>query len=315
VTAAGRAPAGSFRHEVLLYAGAGDFVDRAAPIVLSALEAEDAVLIALDSMKIELLRDRLGNASGAVAWKDIRHIGANPARIIPVWRQFVARHGPERGLLGFGEPVWAERAPAELVEAQRHEQLLNLAFADLANFTLLCPYDTERLGAGVLDEGLRCHPLVAESGGERTCAGYAGLAAMSASVPPALPDPVEEPAVLVVGGVRNTRVRSHLARLGFAAGLGAARTDDLSLAIVAVAGSLGRPGASQLVRVWRESDCVLAELRDLVAVDDPLAGREWPPPAEAVARALWLANQLCDLVQVRPFGTGALVRLHVASGG
>jgi hypothetical protein len=46
-------------------------------------------------------------------------------------------------------------------------------------------------------------------------------------------------------------------------------------------------------------------------VDDPLAGREWPPPVERAARGLWLANQVCDLVQVRPLGTNAVVRLHV----
>jgi hypothetical protein len=314
VTAAGPAHTRGFRHEAFPYAGADDLVDRVAPIVLRALEAGDPVLVALDQAKVEWLRDRLGGAASSVAWKDIRRIGANPARIIPLWRQFLAMHGPGPRLWGIGEPIWPERSPAELVEAQRHEQLLNLAFADEPDFTLLCPYDTGRLPPDVLDVVLRCHPLVAESGGERTSADYPGLAAMSAWVQPPLPEPGEEPAEFVVGGVRNTPVRSCLARLGFAAGLGAARTDDLTLAIVAVAGSMGRPDAEQLVRVWREPGSVSAELRDLVAVEDPLAGREWPPPAHGAARGLWLANQLCDLVQVRPSGTGAAVRLRVAAG-
>ncbi|MGI8873571.1 MAG: hypothetical protein ACR2KP_04455 [Egibacteraceae bacterium] len=33
-------------------------------------------------------------------------------------------------LRGAGEPIWPERRPAELVECQRHESLLNVAFAD-----------------------------------------------------------------------------------------------------------------------------------------------------------------------------------------
>ena len=62
-------------------------------------------------------------------------IGANPACIIPAWRDFVdecAEAG--RAIRGIGEPIWADRSPAELVECQRHESLLNLAFADTRSF-------------------------------------------------------------------------------------------------------------------------------------------------------------------------------------
>src|SRR5262249_20681194 len=162
----------------------------------------------------------------------------------------------------FGEPIWPGRAGDELVEAQRHEQLLNTAFADAQDFTLLCPYDTQRLGSDVILEARRSHPGIAERGGAPTSADHPRLAALTGAVPPSLPEPAEEPAELVVG-TGNTGVRSSLARLGFAAGLGAARTDDLTLAIVAVAGSMGRPGAPAVVRVWRQSGAVLAELRDL----------------------------------------------------
>jgi hypothetical protein len=310
MSTAGPSFAPQFRHEAFLYAGSDDFVDRAAPIVLRAVAAEDPVLIAIDSAKIELLRDRLGSSARAVAWKDIRRIGANPARIIPIWRQFVDRHATHRRLWGFGEPIWQGRGPAELVEAQRHEQLLNLAFADAPNFTLLCPYDTEQLGADVLQEARRSHPLIAEIGGGRISVDYPGLATISAPDLSALPEPAGEPAefVLTIG---DANVRGLLAHHGFAAGLGAARTDDLVLAIVAVTDGMGRPGVPQAVRVWRESGSVVTELRDLRAVDDLLAGREWPPPTERAARGLWLANQLCDLVQVRSVGRGAVVRLHM----
>jgi hypothetical protein len=64
--------------------------------------------------------------------------------------------------------------------------------------------------------------------------------------------------------------------------------------------------------VWREAGSVMAEMEDLIAAADPLAGREWPAPAEGAARGLWLANQLCDLVQLRSSGAGAVVRLHMS---
>src|SRR5262245_46673826 len=94
-----------FRHEALPYAGADDFVQRAAPIVSGAVEAGQAVLVAVDSVKIELLRDHLGPGARSVAWQDIHGIGGNPGRIIPLWRAFVAAHGPGHRLLGFGEPI------------------------------------------------------------------------------------------------------------------------------------------------------------------------------------------------------------------
>jgi MEDS: MEthanogen/methylotroph, DcmR Sensory domain len=44
-------------------------------------------------------------------------------------------------LRGIGEPLFATRSADELVECQRHEALLNLAFQDAPGFWLLCPYD------------------------------------------------------------------------------------------------------------------------------------------------------------------------------
>ena len=52
---------------------------------------------------------------------------------------------------GIGEPISAARAADELVECQRHESLLNLAFPS-APLWLLCPYDVETLPPDVLDE-------------------------------------------------------------------------------------------------------------------------------------------------------------------
>jgi hypothetical protein len=308
MTAANGARPSPFRHEALMYAGAEDFVAQAAPIVAGAVEAGDPVLVAVDAAKIELLRDRLGGASRSVAWKDIRGIGGNPARIIPLWRQFVAGHASHDRLLGFGEPIWPGRAPAELIEAQRHEQLLNLAFADTANFTLLCPYDTEALHRAVLHEGHRSHPFIAEGGNQTPSADYSGLDAMSAPFAASLPEPAEQPSELVMDGLSTAGLRGLLAD----AGLAAPRADDLVFAIAAVAHGMGRPGAGPSVRMWWEAASVTAEIDGLVAADDPLAGREWPPPAEGGARGLWLANQLCDLVQLRSSRAGAFVRLHVS---
>jgi len=52
-----------------------------------------------------------------------------------------------------------------------------------------------------------------------------------------------------------------------------------------------------------------------VPLADPegsVAGRERPHEGQVGGWGLWLANQLCDLVQVRSFPDGTVVRLHVS---
>jgi hypothetical protein len=57
------------------------------------------------------------------------------------------------------------------VERQRHEALLNLAFAGAADFWLLCPYDTEALDGSVIDEAHHSHPVVVQDGAARDSPG------------------------------------------------------------------------------------------------------------------------------------------------
>jgi hypothetical protein len=48
-------------------------------------------------------------------------------------------------LRGIGEPIFPERDRQVLIECERHEALLNLAFAGSERFWLLCPYDVAAL--------------------------------------------------------------------------------------------------------------------------------------------------------------------------
>src|SRR6266513_1018398 len=89
----------TFRHEALLYAGAEGFIDGAVPFVRAALEAEEPILVMVGAAKIDLLREALGADAADVGFTDMLAVGANPARIIPVWRDFVEERGAE------GRPV------------------------------------------------------------------------------------------------------------------------------------------------------------------------------------------------------------------
>ncbi|HEX2044750.1 MAG TPA: MEDS domain-containing protein, partial [Gaiellaceae bacterium] len=150
-----------FRHEALLYSGEDEFVARSTAFVRDGVGAGEPVLVVVSARKIDRLREALGADADSVHFADMAAVGRNPGRIIPAWQDFVARYAaPSVRLRGIGEPIFPERTPDELVECQRHESLLNVAFADATAFWLLCPYDVAALPAAVIDEVGRSHPLV-----------------------------------------------------------------------------------------------------------------------------------------------------------
>ena len=126
-----------------------------------------------------------------VTFADMAEVGVNPARIIPAWREFVDAHaGRGRRLRGIGEPIWAQRSPDELVECQRHEALLNLAFAGAEDFWLLCPYDVEALDPDVIAKAHHSHPAVVADGGVARAARPTRTSTRS---PPRSTEPLPEP--------------------------------------------------------------------------------------------------------------------------
>jgi hypothetical protein len=46
-----------------------------------------------------------------------------------------------------------------------------------------------------------------------------------------------------------------------------------------------------------------------------MVGRQRPLPEQVCGRGLWIANQLCDLVQIRSGDLGTQVRLRMAIAG
>ena len=132
--------------------------------------------MAVCGRRLAMLRDALGRDARRVRCADMRELGRNPGRIIPAWHDFIAAHRRRSGgIRGIGEPIWAGREPDELVECQLHEALLNLAFADVAGFRLLCPYDVTTLPAEVVREARCSHPHVVDRGSAGPSSSYRGV--------------------------------------------------------------------------------------------------------------------------------------------
>jgi anti-sigma regulatory factor (Ser/Thr protein kinase) len=303
----------AFRHEALLYAGSDGFLAGTLPFIRDAVGAREPTLVMVSAPKIRLLRDALGPQAEAVQFADMEVVGANPARIIPAWRDFVDRNAAsEQPLRGIGEPIWAERSPAELVECHRHEALLNLAFAEGCAMRLLCPYDTERLDDAVVAAAHHSHPTIVEDGVERESDDYQGMDVASAPFDHPLSDSPPGAGRMAFDGHTLDALRQFVAVEARRSGLPETACSDLVLAVNEVATNcVLHGGGDGTLLVWAEGDAVLCELRDRGHFDYPLAGRERPAPDRVGGHGLWLANQLCDLVQLRSFPSGTVVRLHV----
>jgi anti-sigma regulatory factor (Ser/Thr protein kinase) len=310
-----QAPDGAFRHEAYFYAGSDAFVDGMSAFVGDGIAAGDPTLVVVGAPKIRLLREALGRDAKSVLFADMADVGANPARIIPAWRDFVAAHAAGRALRGIGEPVHPGRGPSEMVECHRHEALLNIAFAGTPAFWLVCPYDTDALDREVVEAARRTHPAVVEDGVARDSALFDGPDSAAAPFADALPDPPADAAEHEVHIDALFAIRVFVRGQAVCAGLGADRTRDLLVAVNEVATNTVRHGggAGRLL-VWQEPGALVAEVRDRGRITDPLAGRARPEKNQLGGYGLWLANQLCDLVQVRAYATGGAVRLHMRRG-
>lgn len=304
----------AFRHEAIFYAGLDEFVPSMAAFIREGLAAQEPVLVIVVPSKIELLREALGSDSAEVLFADMAEIGRNPARIIPVWQEFLGGRSNGHAVRGIGEPIWAGRTHQEILEAQRHESLINLAFDD-APAWILCPYDTTGLDGSVVDEAYRSHPVVTTDGLVASSLAYRGLDQIARPFEAPLPDPPTNPRTLTVEPGTLEMLRGLVSALGEEFGLSRMRIGDLVLAVNEIAtNTLRHSGGHGTFRSWHEADAIIMELSDRGYIGEPLAGRRIPVREQQGGLGLWIVNQLCDLVQIRTSATGSTIRLHMSRG-
>ena len=308
-----RAP---FRHEAVFYEGIDDFVDQISAFLRDGIERGERALVVVSAGKIAKLKEALGPSAELVAFADMAEVGLNPARIIPAWRDFVDEHtGSGRRFRGVGEPIWAERTPAELVECHRHEALLNVAFADSEAFWLVCPYDTTALAEAVLDDARRSHPYVSTGVGDdgAPSATYSGTDELSKPFAAPLPAPPQDAETLRISTSTLPDIRRMVARRAKAAGFDRTQECDMVFVTNEIATNTLRHGGGEGVfRIWDDGNALVSETNDTGRIVHAMVGRERPGGSESGGLGLWIANQLCDLVQIRTFDDGSVVRLRMS---
>jgi anti-sigma regulatory factor (Ser/Thr protein kinase) len=300
--------AARYRHEALLYSGLEEFLLAAVPFIRRAVERREPVLVVVNQDKIDLLCERLGADADRVEFADMAAVGANPARLIAAWHEFLARHAGAAQLWGIGEPAYPGRSAMELAECQLHEALLNEAFDAATPLWLLCPYDVDVLAADVIVEARRTHPFVAH--GEETweCGDFRRVDLADPFDRPMPPRPPGAASLSFQAG-DLARLRAFVADQAARAGLDMTSAESLVLAVNEIASnSVRHGGGCGELRAWNDGTFLVCEVSDSGHITAPLVGRRQPPPEAAAGGGLWVANQVCDLVQIYSSARGTVIR-------
>jgi anti-sigma regulatory factor (Ser/Thr protein kinase) len=302
--------AGGYRHEAFLYSGMAEFQAAATSFIRRAVQAGDPVLVVVTGSKIDGLRRELGAETQGVRFADMAKVGGNPGRIIAALRDFVSGHAGAPQLWGIAEPVYPGRSPAELAECQLHEALLNVTFDASTPFRLLCPYDLAALAGDVIDKAHRTHRFVVH-GEKRQASSIFRPVDLANPFARPLPARPADAAYMALQPDRLDRLRAFVAQHAWRAGLDQESGLAIVRAVNEVATNSLQCGADHgEFRAWSDDHSLVCEVSDHGHITSPLAGRVPPAPAAGPGTGLWLANQLCDLVQIYSYPGETAIRLH-----
>lgn len=136
---------------------------------------------------------------------------------------------------------------------------------------------------------------------------------MSAPFATPLPEPHDGSTVVArsARGADLAELRALVLSVAQETGFGS-RAEDFVLAVSEVAANTVRHADGRIeLRLWQDDRSLICDVRGSGRIEDPLAGRIKPPRDAMGGRGLWIANQLCDLVQIRVADGGSTMRLHL----
>ncbi|GAA4259487.1 sensor histidine kinase [Dactylosporangium darangshiense] len=302
----------SLTHQALLFDSPAAFLSAAVPFVREGLDRGDSVLAVTSAENEELLRASLDGEVERVTFLPAARWFESPGRTLDAHHRRIDSLPGSTGILRvLGEPVWAGLDPLETTEWGRYESVMNVALAD-APAWLMCGYDRRALPEAIVDDALRTHPTLAVGAGSETSGAYADPVHYYAERNVALlPRPgagVEWlPDFVDMAPVRQF-VADHAVRLGVPPG----RLDDFTLAVNEIATNAVRHGAGRgEVRMWATDRRVICEVSDTGTATDGFLGFLRSDPSAGQGHGLWIARQICDLLEMHTGGPGTTVRLHI----
>ncbi len=302
---------GGFEHIAFFYSSEAEYVDVIGEFVEEGLALGEPTLIAVPTDKIEFLGGILSDHSLEIGIIDVNLLGRNPARLNTVFERFYEENKSFRTRI-VCEQSWPGRLATESLEVARHEAISNIALEGRM-CTMLCPYDYANLKATVVFDAARTHPAIVHGGITQPSPDFTDPYALCNSDAFSLDPPPDGCRLFEIGYSPLISYRMKIRAGASAAGLDSGKTADLVLAFnEAATNTMVHGNGWGEVRTWSDSGQFVCEVADKGLIDNLLVGLRLPDPYADNGRGLWLANQLCDLVQIRSGSRGTTVRLRMS---
>lgn len=282
-------------HEAFLYRTREEYRDHLLPFIANAVQADQAVLVAVPAPNLTVLAEGLDGLAADVAMADMCEAGRNPSRILgEVLSKLVDKH-QARPVRMISEHMWPGRSDVEYPACVEHEALLNKAFTG-RDVTVVCPYDVSQLDPEVIVDAHRTHPVVWQNGiRDHDNAAYAPEAILASYNRPLVSDPsAVRYTARKLGDLSGARAFAASYAQWF--GLSPDQTADLQLIASELTTASLTHGTCRLA-LWREGNHVVCEARDDGCLDDPLAGRRPYGSDSERGRGLYVVNAVADLVR------------------
>jgi len=301
------------KHRALVYDEPSRFVDGVGRFVRDGLDADEPVLVVVAEAKFALLRDELGRDADAVDVLDEHELYARHGPMLRTLMDYLQRHAASRqgAVRVVAEQRLARRTPADVRAYMRYEAASNVAYRRHA-VSVLCPYDAAELPDEIVEDAFRTHPIVLAPSGARFSELFSDPRAFvreHARVTPAPPDAQ----ACGLDRLDDVAVARELVReCAEAVGVAAGDVDDLTIAAGEVAtNALLHGSPPRTVWCYVADGALVCHVHDAGAgPPDPLTGYLPPEHDTLAARGLWVAHQLCEIVEVATDATGTHVYLR-----
>lgn len=306
-----RARADPPQHEAVRSSDADELAGLLAPRIRTALAAHHVVVAVVDDAHEAALRAVLGDRAGGVEFHDPAAVHSVPAFTVAVRFSRESRRAERAGGHAL---VIVQHLPDLRTDDHgywaRLDIALNVAIAGLP-VTVLCPCSDADLA-----QLATTHPVITNDAGSTTSPRYRQPHDAVIDYPPPPPPDLGPPTAQMTFDVAELGRLRHL--VGDVAGRGGLVSDlvaDLVLAVNELASNSVEHGSgSGELRIWSDpSGPVVVEIIDHGGeIDAPFPGLAFPPPEGARGRGLWLASELCDVLQVWSDAEQTVVRVQIS---
>jgi len=307
--------AGPFRHWACIYHDDRQLLETAVPFLAAGLAAGEPVLAVTTRANLELIGAALGERAGDVDYAESVFFGRRPPQRVAAFNRYWTRHAAAgRGVRILAEPAWAGRPAREVAAWTRMESALNVALAP-ASISMVCPYDTRALDPGIIADALRTHPARIAGSDLSPSAEFTDPAQFvrSCDTGPLAQPPAGAAEFGFDGSLRG--LRRFIASRADAYGVAGDRAEMLILAVSEVGAYLKTQGpGTAAVRTWEQPGAVVCDFcQPGTSISDPFLGLRPASLEPGAGDGLWLANQLCDWMEIRSGIEGCTIQLQVPS--